>query len=285
MAVLALLPGARPALASPTPPAPNPALIGTWVSANPNAGTNGLPFLIIESAPGGGLLVDPCGHWPFYGCAGGLFPATVYGATVSSTTGNSFQVNVTLTNFPDSLHEVLLGTYRFPPHGVPELTVQEFTNLKPSPNSDTVITETFVPFANPMIPGLPEAAATGYPAGNPVQPAASLLGTWNSTSQDGGIATIVAGTNPDGSLNVHAFGTCSPANCDLGAVNAIMYATSDTATPGTTFLAPYSFGFENDLLSGTVNADGNTLTVSTYTEFTDGGGRGNYMMTDTFTRG
>jgi hypothetical protein len=113
-----------------------------------------------------------------------------------------------------------------------------------------------------------------------------LLGTWVNTSPASpSIRKIIIGRNPAGTLSVSAFGACTPTLCAWGKITGITFGTSISSASGRTFLAPYQFGFASKLADGALNAAGTVLTVQTYTEFTDGSGRSNYVSTDTFTRG
>jgi len=113
-----------------------------------------------------------------------------------------------------------------------------------------------------------------------------LLGTWVNTSPASpSIRKIVIGRNPAGTLSVSAFGACVPTLCAWGKITGITFGTAISSASGRTFLAPYQFGFAKKLADGALNATGTVLTVQTYTEFTDGSGRSNYVSTDTFTRG
>lgn len=83
-----LLPSASPAFASPTLPAPNPALLGTWANTNP--ATAHILDVIVTPNAGGGLLVDTfdCSNSP--ACEQGNIPGIVYGANVGSATTETF---------------------------------------------------------------------------------------------------------------------------------------------------------------------------------------------------
>jgi hypothetical protein len=274
----ALLSSSVPALASPTPPAPNPVLFGTWANTNP--GTNNVVDIVV-SPSGNGIMVDGFGACSPTPCQWGNIPGTVFGANVSSPTGNSFEAN---WNFGFS-RTVLLATV----HSVlfvPVLTVQEFTTFTDhSGRSNFEVTETFVRSGSPISPTRNGTAATNYPLGASVSPASNLLGIWVNTSPAGGnIRRIIISLNPNGTLRVRAFGNCVPTLCPWGKVTGITFGTSISSLAGQVFLAPYRLSFANKLVDGTVNVTGTQLTVHTYTEFTDGSGRSNYVSTDTFSR-
>jgi hypothetical protein len=272
----ALLPYAGPASASATPPAPNSGLDGTWANTNPATGN---VADIVVTPNGGGLQVDAYGACSPSPCQWGNIPATVYGNTVTSSTGKTFQAN---WNFGFS-QIVLLATLTHP-HGTPTLTVYERTTfIPPDGRANYAVTETFTK-GSTITPTATGTPATGYPVGDSVTPVNSLTGTWDNTSLGGNIAKVVFGRNPNGSLTVNAYGNCSPSPCNWGTVNGSTFGKTITSSNGRVFLAPYTFSFKNALLSGSVNNAGTTLTIRTYSQFTDGSGRSNYISTDTFHR-
>jgi hypothetical protein len=277
-AAAALLPFSVPALASPVPPIPSPALFGTWANTNP-ATRNVVDIVIARNNEG--IKVDGFGACSPTPCQWGNIPGTVFGANVSSGLGGSFEAN---WNFGFA-RTVFLGTLTESPKG-PTLTVQEFTTFTDhSGRSNYTVTETFVK-TRPIRPTRNGVAATDYPLGDWVAPATSLLGTWvNIAPASPNIREIIIGLNSDGTLSVRAFGACVPTLCAFGQVTAVTFGTSISSVSGLTFLAPYKFGFANKLLDGTISPRGTVLTVQTYTEFTDNSSRSNYVVTDTFKRG
>jgi hypothetical protein len=276
--VPALLPFSGPAFAAATPPAPNPALLGTWANTNP-ASRNVADIVVAPKA--GGIFIDGFGACLARRCEFGKIPGTVFAATAASKTGNSFRANWNL----GASHVVLLATLTRVRH-VNRLVVQEFTTfIPPVRRANFTVRETFARARRAIIPRHSGTPATGYPAGRSVKPVTSLLGTWKNRSPSGGnVKEIVLTLNPGGSLGVHAFGNCVPTLCDFGAVRGITFGTGVTSVSGRVFLAPYAFGFKNALLSGSVNLAGTILIVQSYSEFADHSGRSNYVVTDTFTR-
>jgi hypothetical protein len=277
-AAAAQLPFSVPALASAVPPTPNPALSGTWANTNP--ATRSVVDIVIQGNRKG-MEVDGFGACSPSPCQWGNVPGTVFGANVSSTTGSSFEAN---WNFGFA-HTVLLGTLT-ERNRLRMLTVQEFTTFTDgSGRANYAGTETFVR-TKPMTAARHGTAAAGYPLGDSVAPAPSLLGTWiNTSAVSPGIRKIIIARNPAGTLSVSAFGACSPALCAWGKITGITFGASVSSAGGRTFLAPYQFGFATKLADGALSLTGKVLTVRTYTEFTDNSGRANYVMTDTFTRG
>jgi hypothetical protein len=277
-AAAAQLPFSVPALASPVPPAPNPVLSGTWANTNP--ATRNVVDIVIAGNKNG-IEVNGFGACSPSPCQWGNVPGTVFGANVSAATGSSFEAN---WNFGFA-RTVLLGTLTERDR-VSTLTVQEFTTFTDSSGrANYAVTETFVR-AKPMTAAGNGTAGVGYPLGDSVAPAPSLLGTWVNTSPASqSIRKSVIGHNPAGTLSVSAFGACTPTLCAWGKITGITFGTSISSASGRTFLAPYQFGFAKKLADGALNATGTVLTVQTYTEFTDSSGRSNYVSTDTFTRG
>ena len=273
----ALLSSAVPALASPTPPAANPALFGTWTNTNP--ATNSVVDIVV-SPNGNGINVDGYGACSPTPCQWGNVPATVFGTNVGSPAGRSFEANWNFGFSRTVLLAKVTGAF------FPVLTVQEFTTFTDgSGRSNYEVTETFVRAGTPITPTHFGVPGFGYPLGDSVSPASSLLGVWHNTSPaSANIRKIIISLNPNGTLAVTAFGNCVPTACAWGTVTGITFGTDVSSQTGETFLAPYQFGFANKLVDGTVNLFGQLLTIHTYTEFTDGSGRSNYVSTDTFTR-
>lgn len=276
-----LLPGASPASASPVPPAPNPAFIGTWVNTQP-ATAQILNLVISKSA--GGLLVDALGTCGNPACEEGSVPAVVYGANAMAPTGDSFQANLSPVGATGV--EVLLGTLTNQNNSL-VLLLQEFETIEGTNVPNVVVDGTFTQAA-PLVPHATGESATFYPPGNPATPDESLIGVWKNTKQDLGLSQITINIIPSpglSPLSVDVLGICGPPPklCDWGiSRTGSTYGTGIAGTTGSTFLAFFHQAYKNVLLSGTVS--GNTLTVSTYTEFTDESGRSNYVVHETFVR-
>jgi hypothetical protein len=136
--------------------------------------------------------------------------------------------------------------------------------------ADTAIASRFNKPADDLKAGMPLAAlALG-----------SLVGTWvnvNSATRD--IVKVVL-TNANGTLNVHAYGACSPTPCDWGQVKGMAYAASVSGGNAVAFTANYAFGFKNTILAGHLN--GHNLIVDDFNVFEDGSGRSAYFTEGTF---
>jgi hypothetical protein len=105
-----------------------------------------------------------------------------------------------------------------------------------------------------------------------------LEGKWkNVDSSTNGITTLeiqVSGNK----VTVHAWGKCSPTDCDWGTVDATAYApdvSSPLPSKAHALSAVFKTNFdETRLIIDTV--DGNKLRVESMTHFTDNSGRSNY---------
>jgi hypothetical protein len=260
--------------ATPVPPSPSAALAGTWMNTN-HATSNVVDFVVSTSAKR--ITVDGFGACSPSLCEWGRIAGTVFGPNVGAKTGTSFAAQ---WNFGFA-RTVVLATYGLRKK-VPTLAVQEFTTFTDgSHRSDYTATETFTKGRAVKVTKT-GTSATDYPLGNPVTAVASLPAIWINTAATGNVRAVLLSLAAGGLLKVHAYGYCSPVPCDWGTVTGITFGTSISATTGSTFLAPYTFGFENKLLDGTVNAAGDRLTVHTWTEFTDHSDRSNYLTTETF---
>lgn len=122
---------------------------------------------------------------------------------------------------------------------------------------------------------------------------ASLLGTWvNTNGATRSVKQIVITPNRASSVNVDAFGSCSPTLCEWGSVPAITYGTSASATTGATFQSNQRFlsggaEWSRTSLQGNVvkTSFGLRLVVREMTVFEDGSGRKNYAATEVFQLG
>ena len=281
----AVLGVAAPALASPVPPKASTALLGTWV--NTNSATRSVKQIIIAPNENGAVMVDAFGSCTPTLCEWGTVPANVYGPNVSSTTGASFQTNQRFVSGETEWSRTALqGTVGRSATGGLRLTVRELTVFEDgSGRKNYTVTETFVPGK-----GLPAThsglSAVGYPLGAPPALVSAALGTWKNVSATGGL-TEVKITGTAAAPLVEAFGRCTPTACDWGNVRGITYGASISSTSGTTLLAPYVFSFKKSQLVITFGYNAQrkpTLTIAEYNEFTDGSGRSNYLMTESFVR-
>lgn len=272
------------AQASPVPPVASSALVGTWV--NTNSASRSVKQIIVTPARAGNVSVDAFGSCTPTLCEWGLVPAIVYGPSVSSTTGTTFQTDQRfLSGGTEWSRTQLQGTVARTAAGL-RLTVRELTVFEDgSGRKDYTNTETFKlgEASKPTRTGL---SAPGYPLGNRPLLIAGALGSWTNLSPSGGLVKLTI-SGSQASPTVEAFGQCSPTPCDWGTVRSVTYGSSVTAPVGATALAPYSFGFKNAQLViryWLTAAGDERLTVTTYNEFTDGSGRSNYVKTEVFAR-
>jgi hypothetical protein len=277
-AVAAVLPFSAPALAGPVPPAPNPSLIGTW--ANVSGFRNILDIVISRS--GTGILVDAFENCAPTVCEHGDVTGTLFGASVSSETGNSFQASW----ISGRRYGILLGTLD-PKRKIPTLTVQEFTIDNSGLRANHTYTETFRP-RKPITPTRVGTPATRYTVGDSLPPGNTLIGAWvNRSPASSGIARLVLSrSGPRGAtLVVHAFGKCPAEPCDRGKVDGITFGIEGKhSVVGRVFLAQYESRSAEELLDGTASTAGTVLTVEIYTQFTGSSGRSNHLVTETFRR-
>jgi hypothetical protein len=274
-ALLSTLSPAQAAPSTPVPPAPSAVLAGTWV--NTNHATNSMRDIVVATSDRG-ITVDGFGACTPTSCEWGRIPGTVFGPNVSAKAGTAFAAQ---WNFGFS-RIVVLATYGIV-RKVPTLTVQEFTTFTDaSARSNYAVAETFTKGKPVKVTRLGTSAAN-YPLGHPVSPVPSLPAIWVNTAATGNVRAVILSLGPgSGLLQVHAYGFCSPVPCNWGTVTGITFGAGIGSISGGTFLAPYKFGFANKLLDGRVNAAGTLLTVQTWTEFTDHGGRSNYVSTERF---
>jgi hypothetical protein len=269
------------ARASTTPPSANPAFLGTWVNTHPS--TSEIIQVVIGRGASGGLSVDLFGRCQPTNCEWGTTPATTYGSSVAAATGNNFSINID----QGFARRVDFGHLTRSRTGALKLTLREFhTYVDGSGRHNITFSETLVP-GSPQSTSATATAASDYPAGDPPAPNPALVGTWKNIQPNSKGMTEFDISNSGGTLQVHAFGSCTPTACDVGTTDAIVYANSKnvaTTIQGNTFLAPYSVGLGKLLFIGAYAGRSDRLTVAEYTEFTDGSGRSNFLTTETFYR-
>ena len=86
-------------------------------------------------------------------------------------------------------------------------------------------------------------------------------------------------------VKVHAWGKCSPSDCDWGTVPGYVYSGSagtDPTTGGKAVSANFVTGFNETIMIIRPYGKKNYLTVDVYTRFTDTSGRFAYTNTYTF---
>ena len=275
---------AAPASATPVPPVASSALVGTWV--NTNTATRSVKQIVIQPSKGGIILVDAFGACTPSLCEWGRVPAKSYGTSVSSTTGTTFQSDQAfLSAGKEWSRTALFGTVTKTVSGL-RLTVREFTIFEDgSGRRNYTVTEVFA-LGRGVAPTKNGTPVSTYPLGAPPALNGGVFGTWKPSVVSNNLVKVVIGGTP-AAPSVHAYGACSPTPCDWGAVRGITYGATISTLRGTTQLAPYTFSFKKTqlLLKYSILADDTErLTVVAYSEFTDGSGRSNYVVTQTFVR-
>lgn len=106
----------------------------------------------------------------------------------------------------------------------------------------------------------------------------NFLGNWSNTNRS--TRNIVrAEITADNKLQL--FGACSPTPCDMGKVPLVTYGRNVSDTNHMAATAMYSLGFKKmTVILKKLGA--NRLYLETYSEFTDGSGRQNYWVGETF---
>jgi hypothetical protein len=270
--------------ASPVPPNASTALLGTWVNTNPSS--NSVKQVVITPSRIGNVIVDAFGACVPSFCEWGKVPAIVYGTNVSSTTGAIFQTNQKfLSNTTEWSRTTLLGQVVRTDAGL-QLNLRELTVFEDgSARKNYEVDETFKR-GDGQAPAIVGHSVATYRLGDRPALNAGALGVWVNPSATGGLAKLVFGGTAAAPV-VHAFGQCTPTPCDWGLARGITYGTSISSTVGNTVLAPYAFGFKKTQLVITYNhplKGADSLTVTSYNEFTDGSGRSNYAKTEVLTR-
>jgi len=283
-AVAAVIGGfAAPAAASPVPPTASSALSGTWV--NVNTASRSVKQIVVAPTRTGAVTVDAFGSCSPTLCEWGRVPAIVYGSSVSSKVGTYFQSRQRfLSGTTEWSRTTLTGRVVNTALGL-RLSLRELTVFEDgSGRKNYTVTETFRRGEGQRVTknGLPVAT---YRRGAPPALVAAAFGNWKNAASGGSLATIkISGTV--GAPVVTAAGRCTPTPCSWGSVRGVTYGASISSTRGGTVLAPYAFGFKNAqlIMSYSVVNGRARLTVAEFNEFTDGSGRSNYSMTETFVR-
>lgn len=284
MAALAVGLSVGSAQASPVPPTASSALLGTWVNVNPNS--NSVKQLVVQPTRVGNVTVDAFGACSPTFCEWGRVPAIIYGSSVTSTTGVTFQSNQRfLSNGIEWSRTSLFGRVVRTDAGL-RLRLQELTVFEDgSGRKNYRVNESFA-LGKGQAPALAGHPVSSYRLGHRPALVAAAFGSWKNVSSTGSLAGLKI-TNTTASPVVQAFGRCTPTACDWGKVRGITYGASISSTTGRTVLAPYVFGFKKAQLGITFSrtaAGTPILTVAEYSEFTDGSGRSNYVNYETFVR-
>lgn len=253
-------------------PAPSSGLIGTWTSP----GTTGIVKLVISSASGG-IKVDAFSKCPGTNlCESGKVSAIVFGTTADATKGNFFRTNQTFPTY----NRIMVGRLTSTSAG-PRIGVSWYLTFKDGVHYNTWAARTFARVGPATATSKVGTASSAYPSGRRPLAPNSFLGTWNNTNPATDfVVKYVITRASNGSLLVHEFGACDPTPCDNGTSSSIAYAASSTSATANRFLSPSDAGFERELRIGSLN--NGILSVSAWVQFTDGSGRSNYGVAETF---
>lgn len=279
-AAAALLP-VGPAMADAATPPPASQLIGTWANINPNSQN---VKDIVFSATADGIATDAFSACAPTACEWGNVPTVTFTQNntpgIDSTTDSAFRSEWTL----DHGHgrNLLVGQLQII-HGLLTLVVQEPHIFIPhrdgSDSADSATNYTVGELFRPAAAMTPTFTGTGivnnYPMGNFNSSIDALLGSWTDTA-GAGITKIELGKNTDGTLAVHAYGTCTGFSpCDWGETSGITFGPSSTAT-ATNFLAHFTFDHKNTVICVAIDSTGTTLTVHQFTDYLHLHGHGDH---------
>ena len=272
------------AQASPVPPKASSALLGTWVNVNPSS--NSVKQVVVSPTRLGNVVVDAFGACSPSYCEWGKVPAIVYGTSVSSTAGAIFQTNQQfLSAGTEWSRTTLLGEVVKTRVGL-RLKLRELTVFEDgSGRKNYEVDETFM-LGDGTAPTTAGHSVASYRLGDRPALDAGALGSWVNPAATGGLAKVVIGGTAAAPV-VHAYGQCSPTPCDWGRVRGVTYGDGISSSVGEKVLAPFKFGFKKAQLAITFHhpvKGADTLTVTSYNEFTDGSGRSNYAKTETLVR-
>jgi hypothetical protein len=116
-----------------------------------------------------------------------------------------------------------------------------------------------------------------------LSPTGGLVGTWlNVDSNANGTVKIVISNGANGTLKVHTYGACSPTPCDNGTKTALDYSASVDSSRAKAFTFTANAGFMSEIMTGVLKSG--RLVVTDFSHFTDGSGRYDYVITDTFAK-
>lgn len=112
-----------------------------------------------------------------------------------------------------------------------------------------------------------------------------FTGNWhNVDSATRGVTRMRIATSP--SVSVHAWGSCTPSDCDMGTVTGHAYgpnASSNLGTSARAISAIFTTSFSENIFI-IRPASGGRLQLDVYDRFTDGSGRTAFVSSGTFSR-
>ena len=204
----------------------------------------------------------------------------MFGATADATIGRSFQMNQAFATY----HKILFGTLVNTSAG-PRIQMQRYVVYTDASRVNSARLYTFKKVNSSTAGSKLGSGTTTYPAGRQPIPTASLLGTWHNVHPNtAGLITVIVTRGTGNSLNIHPFGNCTPTPCDIGTFTGITYGVNSQSTTGSRFVAPHDAGFKREIYVGQAIAANGTLQVDYYSQYTDGSGRSNFVISEFFSR-
>ena len=128
--------------------------------------------------------------------------------------------------------------------------------------------------------GIAALIGMGTPAMASIQ---DFVGSWKNVDPNSNGIVAIKIQRTGQTLKIRAFGSCSPTPCDWGQVQGQVFAPNVSANLNSQAkwaVANYTTGFSKTTL--VMSLQGNQLVVESYTQFTDGSGRTNYMNREKF---
>ena len=126
------------------------------------------------------------------------------------------------------------------------------------------------------------AGATNQDKGSTVVlDTSDLVGTWVNVDPDTrGLTKLIIKADKDTLLQVRAFGSCSPTDCNWGKETAIAYGEDISATSAIGFSATFDGSPSDDIVVGWVR--NGILRVRVFSKFTDNSDRANNISFEKF---
>lgn len=265
------------ASASAASPAPSSALIGTWANINPN--TNSLQRLTITRS-GAAIAVDAYGACVPTACQWGSVRGALFGPSVSSPTGTTFETHQTFSaNGREWSESELIGSLSGK-ESEAVLTVQEitvFTDGSGRHNYD--LTETFRRGSSAAGRRALGALGQVLPSGQPPLASPALAGHWVNTSSPAIDQLHISAWGT--TATVRAYGACVPTYCSIGVSRATVLGTNTMSTTGSVLSASFTQSFGAMQMIITLTGP-DTLRLELLRTLNDG--RSNYAVVEQMTR-
>ena len=114
--------------------------------------------------------------------------------------------------------------------------------------------------------------------------AQGLDGAWTAVDNRGAITRIVVSFDASGQRRVHAYGACTPSECDWGSVPMTTYGASVSDTSAIAGIAGFRNSFSLTTVAISQYGSPDSLQMDVFTRFTDGSGRKNYAVHEVMQR-